>query len=116
MVPGMRALNVEVPRDLVERWVEWFAPVEQPFLVDPGLAASLGLRVDGGLVPAALRDTFEIYGTPRGIGCAWLSEAEFFSLPRSERARWSVLSGRSRGCSRRQVVGRGVGRQGAWAG
>jgi hypothetical protein len=83
---GMRALNIEVPRDLLERWIEWFAPSVQPFLVDTDLAASLGMQPDRTGLTAELRDTFEIYNLPSNLFWVWLSEPDFLRFPRHQRA------------------------------
>lgn len=82
----MRALNITVAPELVRRWVDWFAPPVQPFLVDDGIARSLGLRPDKGVVPVELRDTYGIYGTDADLPRVWLSESEFMTLPRPARA------------------------------
>ena len=83
----MRALNIDVPDELSRRWVEWFAPADQPFLADPALAASLDLPLqDISSLSPEVRDTFEIYSVPEGLGLVWLQEAHFLSLPRPQRA------------------------------
>lgn len=83
----MRALNIDVPGDLLECWTEWFAPADQPFLADPALAASLELPLqDTSSLSPEIRDTFEIYSVPDGVGLVWLQEAQFLALPQPERA------------------------------
>lgn len=82
----MRALNIDASGDLVENWVGWFAPRRQPFLVESGLAASMDLRSERSPLPAELRDTYEVYDLPEGLGFAWLDEEQFLSLPRTGRA------------------------------
>ena len=79
---GVRVLGIDVPEDVVARWVTWFAPDPQPFLVDVGddLGAS-----DAVLAPE-VRDTFEVYAVPDGLRLAWLTEAAFAELPRAVRA------------------------------
>ena len=70
---------------MLRRWVDWFAPPVQPFLVDGGLASSLGLPVDGRNLPDELRDTYWIYGAEADVPRVWLSEAEFMALARPVR-------------------------------
>lgn len=82
----MRALNIEVPRDLLMRWIQWFAPDVQPFLVDADLADCLGMEPEGTPLPAELRDTFAIYGLPNRLGYVWLNESHFMGLPKAVRA------------------------------
>lgn len=82
----MRALDIDVPPELVERWVAWFAPAEQPFLVDEALAGKLGLPVQDASMSAELRDTYEIYGLPDGVGVVWLAESQLLSLAKPDRA------------------------------
>ncbi|MCU1673368.1 MAG: hypothetical protein JWN77_1481 [Frankiales bacterium] len=82
MERALRVLGIDVAEDLVARWVGWFAPDPQPFLV--GVGDDLGGR-DGVLSPE-LRDTFEIYAVPEGLWLCWLTEADFADLPRPRRA------------------------------
>ncbi len=81
----MRALNITIAPDLLHRWVGWFAPPVQPFLVHDGLADSLGLCVDSRAVPDELRDTYGIYGADADVPRVWLGEAEFMALARPAR-------------------------------
>ena len=66
----MRALDIEVPDDLRGRWVEWFAPDVQPFVVDPVLAESVGSLPDDRDLPAerVLKEYIEAFG-PWPIAC-----------------------------------------------
>lgn len=84
----MRALNIDVPDSLVERWIEWFSPTVQPFLADAVLAASIGEHAGAGAVSLSdeVRDTYCLYGLPSGAQYVWLSEAQFMALPRRSRA------------------------------
>ncbi|QNN54260.1 hypothetical protein [Nocardioides mesophilus] len=82
----MRALNIDVPDALVERWIEWFSPAVQPFLADSELAASLGEHSGEVSLSDEVRDTFCLYGLPSGVQHVWLSEAQFLALPRRSRA------------------------------
>lgn len=82
----MRALNIEVPRELVARWCNWFAPDRQPFLVGREFADALCLSWERSQLPAELRDTFEVYQLPDLLGFVWLDEHEFLSLSRANRS------------------------------
>ncbi len=82
----MRVLNIDVGPGLLERWRSWFAPDPQPFLVDAALAETLGVERSAGPLPDELRDTYEVYGLPEGVGIVWYAEEEFADLPRSTRA------------------------------
>ncbi len=82
----MRVLNIEVGPGLLERWRSWFAPDPQPFLVDAALAETLGVERSAGPLPNELRDTYEVYALPEGVGIVWYAEEEFADLPRSTRA------------------------------
>jgi hypothetical protein len=87
----VRALNIEVPDSLAQRWVEWFCPSVQPFLADDELAA--GVTGPGTADDTAderlsdeVRDTFCLYGLPPGVRYLWLDEAQFMALPRLRRS------------------------------
>ncbi len=82
----MRALNIEVSPELLARWVGWFAPGSQPFLVDDELADAVGEPSDPAPLTAELIDTFELYGIPDGQFLIWFSESDFVRLPRRRRA------------------------------
>ena len=94
-------LNIDVGPDLLDRWRSWFAPDPQPFLVDAALAESLGVERSAGPLPDELRDTYEVYGLPEGVGIVWYAEEEFADLPRPRRKVLRVdevkRSARSRG-------------------
>ncbi|MGN6301551.1 MAG: hypothetical protein ACTHN8_10730 [Angustibacter sp.] len=81
----MRALNIPVSAEVLERWVGWFAPAEQPFLLPHEVAGSLGLDVGDRPLPDELRDTYWIYGDMAGIPRVWLGEREFLALDRPVR-------------------------------
>lgn len=83
----MHALNIEVPHDLARRWLDWFSPDVQPFLVDDRLASSVGVPTsDVSSLSAELRDTYCIYRPMPGLRCLWLSEAQFRALAGPERS------------------------------
>jgi hypothetical protein len=78
-------LNIEVGAALLEQWRGWFAPDPQPFLVDSALADLLEVEPSAAPLPDELRDSFEVYGLPVGVGIAWYAEQEFADLPRPVR-------------------------------
>ena len=49
------------------------------------MAESMCLRMDRSELPSELRDTYEVYELPDGLGYAWLDEAQFLALPRTSR-------------------------------
>jgi hypothetical protein len=81
----MRALNIEVPDGLVERWVEWLSPEVQPFLADDVLASCVG-ETQEQCLSAEVRDAFCLYGLPTGLRYVWLNEVQFMALPRPRRS------------------------------
>lgn len=82
----MRALNIDVPDTLVERWIEWFSPAVQPFLADAVLADSIGVHAGEVSLSDEVRDTYCLYGIPSGVQYVWLTEPQFMALPRRSRA------------------------------
>jgi hypothetical protein len=82
----IEALGIEVPPDLLRRWVSWLAPDRQPFFLTEAEADSWSLATDDAQPDQQLRDTYQVYGLPKGLRTAWLDEATFSSLPRATRA------------------------------
>ena len=82
----MRALNIDVPDTLVERWIAWFSPAVQPFLADAVLADSIGVHAGEVSLSDEVRDTSCLYGLPSGVQYVWLTEPQFMALPRRSRA------------------------------
>ena len=80
-------LSIDVEPGLLDRWRSWFAPDPQPFLVDASLAETLAVERSAGPLPDELRDSYEVYGLPEGVGIVWYVEEEFAGLPRLTRAR-----------------------------
>lgn len=78
-------LGVNVPADLFDSWATWVAPDPQPFLVgaDDGWTKFEGQR---GSITPELRDTYRLWGVAKDSRVVWLSEEEFLSLPRMDRA------------------------------
>jgi hypothetical protein len=71
-------LGIEVSDATLARWVEWFAPDPQPFLVEGGEHVP---------VSEELRDTFGLYDlTRRRVSVRWIREVEYFAMTRSERS------------------------------
>lgn len=81
----MRALNIPVSPELLDRWLGWFAPAEQPFLLPAELDGGSGLRADARPLPDELRDTYWIYGDLADVPRVWLSESQFCALERPTR-------------------------------
>jgi hypothetical protein len=93
----VRALDIEVSDDLARRWLEWFSPSVQPFLVDDALASTVARHATEASLSAELRDTYCLYGPAQGLRCLWLDEAGFLALPRAQRSalvRAQVTQGR----------------------
>ncbi len=78
-----KVLGIAVTKHLLDSWIGWFAPDEQPFLVDEWPFAVGEIRTE---MPLELRDTFEIYNSPVSRREVWLSELDFLSLPRAARS------------------------------
>jgi hypothetical protein len=77
----MAVLGIAVPDELLERWVGWFAPGRQPFLVP----AEHPLATDEPC-SAELRDTYALYGLGADVRLAWLDEDQFMGMPKTVRA------------------------------
>ena len=82
----MRALNIDIPDTLVERWIEWFSPAVQPFLADAVLADAIGVHAGEVSLSNEVRDTYCLYGLPSGVQYVWLTEPQFMALPKRSRA------------------------------
>lgn len=94
MAERRHALGIAVSDELLDRWVSWFAPDRQPFVVaaDDELAAQHQQELS-----LELLDTYELYGG-KGKHLAWLTEPGLLALPRQRRAdliRAQVDGGRS---------------------
>ncbi|MEQ4716022.1 hypothetical protein [Nonomuraea sp. B19D2] len=76
----MLVLGIEVPDDLISRWLGWFAPQVQPFVIPLDLADSLDLDDDRNRLTPEVRDTFCLYGLDSSA-LVWLSEADARRLP-----------------------------------
>ncbi|MEU4295031.1 hypothetical protein AB0E63_42995 [Kribbella sp. NPDC026596] len=84
----LTVLGIDVSPDLLERWVDWLAPDEQPFFLTKKQAAEWGLPVDDDREPTAeQRDTYRTYGVAgEAVRVSWLSEAAYSELPKATRA------------------------------
>ena len=75
----VRVLGIDVDRVLLERWKTWLAPARQPFFVERGGARSRAMSEE-------LWDTYHLWRVDKSWRVRWLTEDEFFALPRAERA------------------------------
>jgi hypothetical protein len=82
-------LGIEVDRAELERWLGWYMPERQPYLVPRDLADGLGLEDQPELLTMELRDAFWIYGDQDDAVC-WLDRAESRRLPSDVRRRREV--------------------------
>lgn len=82
----MHVLNIPVTDALLDRWVDWFSPVVQPFLVNADLASGLGEQTDAVALTSELRDTYGLYGHPHHLRVVWLSEKQFRCLGQPRKA------------------------------
>ncbi|MFI5695141.1 hypothetical protein ACIA58_25020 [Kribbella sp. NPDC051586] len=83
----LTVLGIDVSPDLLERWVDWLAPVEQPFFVTKKQATALELPLEDREPTAEDRDTYRIYNVDRRAArTVWLSEAAYGELPKATRA------------------------------
>ncbi|TKK80619.1 hypothetical protein FDA38_19035 [Kribbella jiaozuonensis] len=84
----MTVLGIDVSPDLLERWVDWLAPDEQPFFVTKKQATEWKLDPDDREPTPQDRDTYLIYNVDRQAArTAWLGAGQFQELPRADRAR-----------------------------
>lgn len=84
----LTVLGIEVPPDLLRRWVNWLAPDEQPFFLTPKQAAEWELPADDDrTVSPEQRDTYRVYGVDgTAVRVSWLDEATYSALPKATRA------------------------------
>ena len=85
----MDVLGIEVARAELESWLDWYMPVEQPYLVPRDLAAELGLDDRPDRLTMEVRDSFWIYGDQEDAVC-WLDRAASRRLPADVRRRQEV--------------------------
>ncbi|MGW6276375.1 hypothetical protein [Kribbella sp. NPDC055071] len=84
----LSVLGIEVSSELLERWVDWLAPDEQPFFLTVKQAAEWELPVDDAReATAEQRDTYRVYGVDgTAVRVSWLDEAAYAGLPKATRA------------------------------
>ena len=73
-----KVLGIEVDSALIDKWKNWLAPARQPFFVAGGGSRDMSEE---------LWDTYHLWRIDKSLGVRWLTEEEFFALPRAERAR-----------------------------
>jgi hypothetical protein len=79
--------GIDVSSDLLDRWVEWLAPEQQPFFVTKEQATTWKLPIDEREPTREDRDTYRIYNIDRAADqTVWLSEAAYCALPKATRA------------------------------
>ena len=78
-------LGITVDEDLLRCWARWLAPEVQPFFVE-SLDIWSGLGVDPREISPELRDTYRVWNIDRALNVLWLTEGQFASMPRSDRA------------------------------
>ena len=62
---SMRALGIDLSPEMVERFLGWFMPAEQPFVVPPEVAARMGHKDDRDRLTMELQDSFLLYSVDR---------------------------------------------------
>jgi hypothetical protein len=83
----LTVLGIDVSPELLDRWVGWLAPDEQPFFVTKKQAAIWKLNPDDREPTPEDRDTYRIYNVDRRAArTVWLSEAAYCELPKATRA------------------------------
>ncbi|TDO46118.1 hypothetical protein EV651_12780 [Kribbella sp. VKM Ac-2571] len=83
----LTVLGVDVSPDLLDRWVDWLAPDEQPFFVTKRQATAWKLATDDREPSREDHDTYRTYRVDRKAArTAWLSEAAYGDLPKATRA------------------------------
>ncbi|TCC25142.1 hypothetical protein [Kribbella speibonae] len=83
----LKVLGIDVTSDLLERWVDWLAPDEQPFFVTRKQATAWKLTTDDREPSREDRDTYRTYAVdPKAARTAWLSQEVYDALPKATRA------------------------------
>jgi hypothetical protein len=83
----LTVLGIDVPPALLDKWVGWLAPDEQPFFLTPQQAEALGLEGTDREPSAEDRDTFWTYAVDSTASViVWLSEKQFAALDKPVRA------------------------------
>jgi hypothetical protein len=83
----LTVLGIDVSADLLDRWVDWLAPDEQPFFLTKQQATAWDLPLEDRQPTAEDRDTYRTYNVERRAAwTAWLSERAYAELPKATRA------------------------------
>ena len=82
-----KVLGIEVPDALLKRWVTWFAPESQPFVVPEDSPVAGAGREFVPADEAEIRDSFELYVPERGTVFRSIRHDEFTSFPPATRSR-----------------------------
>ncbi|NIK59633.1 hypothetical protein [Kribbella shirazensis] len=83
----LTVLGIDVSPALLERWVDWLAPDEQPFFLTTKQATAWKLPVSDRELGREDRDTYRVYRIDRKAArTVWLSESAYDDLPRATRA------------------------------
>ncbi|HZX03186.1 hypothetical protein [Kribbella sp.] len=83
----LTVLGIAVSPGLLERWVDWLAPDEQPFFLTRKQVDAWKLSADDREPSREDRDTYWIYAIdPKAARTVWLSEAAYSELPKQTRA------------------------------
>ncbi|WP_405058680.1 hypothetical protein OG474_38955 [Kribbella sp. NBC_01505] len=83
----LTVLGIDVPPALLDKWVDWLAPDEQPFFLTPQQAADWGFEDNGREPNPEDRDTFHTYAVDStATVIVWLTEAQFAALDKPLRA------------------------------
>lgn len=83
----LTVLGINVSPDLLDQWVHWLAPDEQPFFVTKKQANSWHLPIDDREPNRQDRDTYRTYAIDRRAArTAWLTQAAYDDLPKATRA------------------------------
>jgi hypothetical protein len=80
-------LGIDVSAGLLERWVDWLAPDEQPFFLTSKQATAWKLPVSEREPGREDRDTYRVYRIDsQAARTVWLSESAYGELPKATRA------------------------------
>ncbi len=83
----LTVLGIDVSPGLLESWVDWLAPDEQPFFVTSKQATTWNLPTDDREPSREDRDTYWFYAIDRKAArTVWLTEAAYAELPKPTRA------------------------------
>jgi hypothetical protein len=83
----LTVLGIDVSPGLLDRWIDWLAPDEQPFFLTRKQAAMWSLPVDDREPTKEQRDTYRTYGVDsKAARISWLTEATYQELPKATRA------------------------------